>query len=235
MMSTLRLTTGLPQAEGLPQDNFVNPNELNKLNANCCAIRSRSSTNSRNSSPSTSKAESGHLMLAALARPFRHAAPPGAFDFMQEAGGDRRRNWSARLRGDLARPAQCKVAVARGRAHPRQPRADLPRRCSSTSPAPSTATARALSALEAVQKLLRSSARAGGRLLARFRPRTAGAADRGLLLAARRRMRPSRSRRCTMRIRRQPRAPHRPLDLRFETFRRDLELPALDAARRTRC
>ena len=32
MMSTLRLTTGLRKLKaGLPQDNFVNPNELNKL------------------------------------------------------------------------------------------------------------------------------------------------------------------------------------------------------------
>lgn len=168
-------------------------------------------------------------MLAALARPFRHAAPPEAFDFMQEAGGTAGELVCldcAATSLDLRSARLLSLAAVRIRGN----RVLTSSALQLDIAGPEHDDGQGMSALEAVQKLLRFIGP---------RPVVGYWLDFDLEL-----LEPQIERLlgCPLpnatvevsalyhaRIRRQPRAPHRPLDLRFETLRRDLELPALES------
>lgn len=165
-------------------------------------------------------------MLAALARSFRHAAPPEAYDFMQEAGD---------CSGELVcldceatsldlRSAQL-VSLAAVRIRGNRVLTSSALRVEVAGPGRSDG----VSALEATQALLRHI---GPRpivgywldfdleLLEPHLDHLLGCPLPNATVEV--------SALYHERMRRQARAPHRPLDLRFETIRRELDLPPME-------
>ena len=165
-------------------------------------------------------------MLAALARPFRHAAPPEAYDFMQEAGeatGELVCLDCAATSLDLRSAQLLSLAAVRIRGNRVLTSSAL--RIDVAGPGRSGG----VTALEATQALLRF---VGPRPLVGYWLDF----DLELLEPQLERLLGCPLPNATVevsalyheRVRRQARVLHRPLDLRFETIRRELDLPPME-------